>query len=73
MATDLRGELSRIEGKPFTVLYATGAGPQATLLWEHGYRGSSAKLVPVANSWHFIMLDQPAAFASAVKQFLTQE
>lgn len=73
MTTDLRGELSRIAGKPFTVLYATGAGPQATALWQHGYRGSPAKLVPIADSWHFIMLDQPAAFSSAVKQFLTQQ
>ncbi|MBA4048182.1 MAG: alpha/beta hydrolase [Sphingomonas sp.] len=73
MTTDVRGELASITGKPFTVLYATGAGPRATTLWEHGYRGSPAKLVPIADSWHFIMIDQPSAFSSAVKQFLAEK
>ncbi|OYY91972.1 MAG: hypothetical protein B7Y45_00295 [Sphingomonas sp. 28-66-16] len=70
MTTDIRPELGKITAKPFTVLYATGAGPKATQLWEAGYAGSPAKLVPIADSWHFIMLDQPAAFAKALNDFL---
>lgn len=70
MTTDLRPELAKITAKPFTVLYATGAGPQAKVIWEGGYAGSPAKLVPIADSWHFIMLDQPTAFADALKEFL---
>ncbi len=70
MTTDLRPELAKIAAKPFTVLYATGAGPQAKALWELGYAGSPATLVPIAESWHFIMLDQPAAFEAAVDAFL---
>lgn len=72
MTTDWRPELAKLKGKPFTVLYATGAGPRATTLWEAGYAGSSAKLVPIADSWHFIMLDQPKAFEEAVTTFLAQ-
>lgn len=73
MTLDLRGELGNIAAKPFTVLYATGAGPQATALWEREYKGSPATLVPVANSWHFIMLDQPSEFANQLKTFLNQK
>lgn len=70
MTTDLRTELSQVIARPFTVLYATGAGPQAKVIWEGGYAGSAAQLVPIADSWHFIMLDQPAAFAKALTEFL---
>lgn len=70
MTTDLRPELSKITAKRFTVLYATGAGPQAKTIWEGGYVGSPARLVPIADSWHFIMLDQPKAFADALREFL---
>ena len=70
MTTDLRPELGKVTAKPFTVLYATGAGPQAKTIWEGGYAGSPATLVPIADSWHFIMLDQPAAFLQALKSFV---
>lgn len=70
MTTDVRPELAKITAKPFTVLYATGAGPQAKVIWEGGYAGSPARLVPIADSWHFIMLDQPSAFADALSEFL---
>ncbi len=70
MTTDLRPELAKVSAKPFTVLYATGAGPQAKTLWEAGYIGSPATLVPIADSWHFIMLDQPAAFRQALMDFV---
>ncbi len=72
MTTDLRPDLAKIAAKPFEVLYATGAGPQAKAIWERDYAGSSATLVPIADSWHFIMLDQPAAFARALDAFLAK-
>lgn len=70
MTTDTTADLGRITAKPFTVLYATGAGPMATAIWSRAYAGSPATLEPVADSYHFIMLDQPAAFAAAVERFL---
>lgn len=69
MTTDLRPELARAT-VPVTVLYATGAGPQAKTIWEGAYAGTPATLVPIADSWHFIMLDQPVAFEKALEAFL---
>ena len=68
--TDLRADLPKVAARPFHVLYATGAGPQAKAIWERDYAGSGATLVPVADSWHFIMLDQPAALERAMLDFL---
>ncbi len=73
MTTDVRPALGKITAKPFIVLYATGAGPRAKMIWENGYAGSPAKLVPIADSWHFIMLDQPTAFHAAVTDFLHEK
>ncbi len=70
MTTDATADLGKIAAKPFTILYATGAGPMATAIWSRAYAGSPATLEPVADSYHFIMLDQPAAFAAAVERFL---
>ncbi len=70
MTTDIRAELAQIAAKPFVVLYATGAGPRAKTLWETAYARSPATLVPIADSWHFVMLDQPAAFEQALDDFL---
>lgn len=72
MTTDMRPELAKITAKPFTVLYATGAGPQATAIWQREYAGSPATLIAVPDSYHFIMLDQPARFAGEVKAFLSR-
>ncbi len=72
VVTDLRPVLTKITARPFVVAYATGAGPQAKMLWERDYAGSGATLVPVADSWHFIMLDQPQAFAQVMEGFLNQ-
>lgn len=72
MVADLRPELARITAKPFVVLYATGAGPQAEAIWTRDYAGSSARLVPVAGSYHFIMLDQPADFLRQLHAFLNE-
>lgn len=70
LVTDMRPELATIATKPFVVLYATGSGPQAEAVWTRDYAGSSATLVPVAGSYHFIMLDQPAEFARQLDLFL---
>ncbi|WP_235524009.1 alpha/beta fold hydrolase [Sphingomonas sp. Leaf33] len=72
LTTDLRPDIAKITARPFTVLYATGAGPQAKAIWERDYAGSPATLVPVADSLHFIMLDQPKIFAKALDEFLAK-
>lgn len=72
MTTDVRPELGKITAKPFTIVYATGAGPQVEPIWKAAYAGSPATLVPVPDSWHFIMLDQPRRFADAVQAFLSR-
>lgn len=73
MTLDLRPDVSRIVARPFTVLYAAGMGAeQARALWQAAYAGSGAAMVPVADSYHFIMLDQPAAFTAEVTRFLNQ-
>lgn len=73
--TDLRPELSRITA-PVEVLYVAfefpGSTPEFT---DNIYRASfatlpSAQLKRIDNSAHFIMLDQPAAFAAEVNAFL---
>lgn len=73
MSTDLRPDMARI-GTPITVLYPWSARlPKARA--EPLYRGAYAKVphvsyVDMGNSGHFVMLDQPAAFAAAVDRFL---
>jgi len=71
--TDVRPTLPAIK-QPATVLYAV-ATPEAQAMTDGVYREAykalpGAKLVPVAGSEHFIMLDQPAAFAREVEAFL---
>jgi len=70
MTTDLTPELAKVTARPFTVLYAAGAGPMVAPLWENAYRGSPATLEAVGGSYHFVMLDQPAAFNAALDRFL---
>ena len=69
MTLDLRGEIAKVAARPFVALYAAGT-PQAKPLWDRDYAGSGATLIGVPDSWHFIMLDQPARFAAAVETFL---
>ena len=76
MTTDLRPELAA-NAVPITVLYAwdevTGV-PAATFdaLWTNAYAGvPSARLQRIDGALHFIMDDQPQAFAEAVDAFLT--
>ena len=75
IVTDLRPELARITA-PTTVLYVKFNDPRMTPEITDGiYRASfsgmpGAKLKRIDDSAHFIMLDQPAAFAAEVNAFL---
>ncbi|PXA83835.1 alpha/beta hydrolase [Nostoc sp. 3335mG] len=73
--TDLRPDLAKIT-QPVTMLYpwdaATGM-PQAA--FDQLYTGAyaplkQAKVQRIDDSFHFIMIDQPAAFETAVEAFL---
>ncbi|MBB5684587.1 alpha/beta fold hydrolase [Sphingobium boeckii] len=74
--TDLTPDLPKITA-PLTVVYATQTRTQTTdpaamtRTYRTAYAGAKqAKLVPVANSGHMIMVDQPSAFQGAVRSFL---
>lgn len=76
MVTDLRGELAAVTA-PVTLLYAqddSAMTPErAKAGFEPQYAGVArfkAQMVP--NSRHFIMLDQPEAFAAAIDAFLAE-
>src|SRR3546814_12064735 len=76
MTTDLRGEMGRIKA-PVTLLYAQddSAMPPAAAkaAFEPQYQGVAhfkAQMVP--DSRHFIMPDQPEAFATALDAFLAE-
>ncbi|QIL02934.1 alpha/beta hydrolase [Sphingomonas sinipercae] len=74
-ATDLRPRLKSIRG-PVTVLYVSApnipVGDQQTdALYRAAYRDlPGARLKRIEGSFHFIMLDQPAAFAQELRAFL---
>ncbi len=74
MITDMRGELAAVTA-PVTLLYAQDdslmTGERAKAAFEPQYVGVpkfAAQMV--AGSRHFIMLDQPETFATAVDDFL---
>lgn len=74
MTTDLRPELGAITA-PFTMLYPFDASAMPAEMVDGLYKGAFAPaktvtLKRIDGSRHFIMLDQPAAFASAVDTFL---
>ncbi|MCW5647274.1 MAG: alpha/beta hydrolase [Sphingopyxis sp.] len=76
MTTDMRGELGAVAA-PVTLLYAQDDAlmppERAKAAFEPQYAGLarfSAHMVP--GSRHFIMLDQPDAFARAVDAFLAE-
>lgn len=72
VTTDLRGKIAAIK-VPMTVLYHTGDDPAGmnSKIYARDYSARpETKLVPVAGAAHFIMLDQPQRFASAVAEFL---
>jgi pimeloyl-ACP methyl ester carboxylesterase len=71
--TDVRPDLPAIK-QPVTVLYAVASPATKGLadgLYGEAYKSlQGVKLVPVDNSEHFIMLDQPARFEQEVEAFL---
>jgi pimeloyl-ACP methyl ester carboxylesterase len=74
MTTDLRADLPAIP-VPVTIVYATdpAMGPEAAVtgLYTALYAGlPNHTLVRVDQSYHFVPLDQPEAFAAAVADFL---
>lgn len=73
MITDLRPSLAQI-ATPITLLFAWGPSlpkERADALYRGEYAGApKVKFVDVGDSQHFIMLDQPAAFAAALNTFL---
>jgi pimeloyl-[acyl-carrier protein] methyl ester esterase len=75
LTLDLRPGLAQIS-TPITLLYADyvplGAPPGAnTNMYAAAYAAvAGIKLVPITNSLHFIMLDQPVQFDAAVDGFL---
>ena len=76
MTTDLRSELAQVQA-PVTLLYAQDdavmPAAMATAAFEPPYAGTPRfKAEMVAGSRHFIMLDQPEAFAAAVDAFLAE-
>jgi pimeloyl-ACP methyl ester carboxylesterase len=73
MTTDLRGDLAKI-ATPITLLYPSSAGLPAAMA-DPFYKGAYAAAphvtyVRIDDSAHFIMLDQPEAFATAVMAFV---
>jgi pimeloyl-ACP methyl ester carboxylesterase len=75
MTTDLRPELARIVA-PLTVLYAYDTvynipPEQFDARFRAVYApATTARFVRVDGSFHFVMVDQPAAFAKAVQAFV---
>lgn len=72
--TDFRPDLPALADVPVTVLYAVPASEDKAMaenLYREAYKAlPGVKLVPVDNSEHFIMLDQPDRFAEEVEGFL---
>jgi pimeloyl-ACP methyl ester carboxylesterase len=72
--TDVRADLPSLANVPVTVLYAVAnpeIKPMADGLYREAYKAlPNARLVPVENSEHFIMLDQPERFEQEVETFL---
>lgn len=77
MTTDLRPALPAIR-VPMTMLYPYSAksidAERAKAVYTSAYRGApNVRLVAVPESFHFIMLDQPAPFAAALRTFLSEK
>lgn len=76
MVLDMRGDLAKMQ-TPITLLYphaeAGAAATAADTLYHSAYAGTPhITFVPVEDSAHFIMLDQPAAFDAALDAFLAK-
>ncbi|MEO5773004.1 MAG: alpha/beta hydrolase [Sphingomicrobium sp.] len=74
LSTDFRADVPSLAGRPVTIVYAVPSAERSETtrnLYADAYaKVPGAKLVPIEKSAHFVMLDQPEAFASAVKTFL---
>ena len=69
---DIRPDLGKLT-VPVTLLYPQGDAGRADALYRGAYAGVGAMTyVPVSDSAHFIMLDQPAVFAAALAAFLAK-
>ena len=71
LTTDLRPDMAAIK-TPITLVYPTrGEAPDKADALYHGAYAAvpNVTYVAVADSAHFVMLDQPAAFAAALKSF----
>jgi pimeloyl-ACP methyl ester carboxylesterase len=77
ITTDLRPDVAKIK-VPLTVLYVTPQGAPVTdaqieQFYAMSYAGApQAVLKRIPDSYHFIMLDAPAAFQTELKAFLAQ-
>ena len=74
MVTDMRPRLKDIAA-PVTVLYAQDdrliSAADAAKLYGEAYAGTrEVKLMPATGSFHFVMQDQPEAFAAALQRFV---
>lgn len=74
LTTDLTPELSKITA-PVTVVYPTDSSLPFSANYPAWYAGAYAplkgtKLVQIDGSYHFIMIDQPAALNAAIDAFL---
>jgi pimeloyl-ACP methyl ester carboxylesterase len=75
MTTDLRPKLSEIK-TPVTILYpwdssSSYSKPDTDGFYQQNFAAlPNKKMVRIDGSYHFIMLDQPAAFWAQVDQFL---
>lgn len=75
MATNMTGELPRIRA-PFTVVYAS-PDPRARAVIDRNFarayaNARGARMVRIDGSGHMVMLDQPARFQAAVREFLAR-
>jgi pimeloyl-ACP methyl ester carboxylesterase len=74
LTTDLRGGIAAIR-VPVTVIYPTNDLSQRKEMADAVYRAqykslAQARFFDIAGAAHFVMLDQPARFESAVRAFL---
>ena len=74
LTTDLRPAMKQI-AVPITMVYPWSDGgptkPQADALYRAAYADAPhVRFVDIGDAAHFVMLDQPAAFASAVAAFV---
>jgi pimeloyl-ACP methyl ester carboxylesterase len=75
MTTDIRGDVARIKTPVLMFMSGFGMTPEQRTFALGSYRAqlapvANARVIPVENSRHFIMLDEPAFFYNAVTDFL---